>query len=229
MRSAQQLKDLGIPSWYHGHARYYERLFGNLGWNETQITEALKFGASFKGGSEADLVAQFKEVAAYHDAPDLDLAIDVGLGLRDSIAMDGVESLPPLAAAEPSFTSADDARLAAIREIARNDPQAYESNQTLQDEQLALLEARQAAGGKASPGNGSASAPPAGDRLAQIREMRRNDPDGYERNAALQTEELSLIEASLPKPNLPALGAGQLSQGPRTETHTPPMESAEAL
>jgi hypothetical protein len=37
-------------------------------------------------------------------------------------------------------------------------------------------------------------------RLAQIREMSRNDPDGYNRNPAIAAEELSLIEASLPTP-----------------------------
>src|SRR5450755_1449869 len=95
-RSAQQYKDLGIPTWYHEHARYYERLFGNIGWNDKQITEALKFGATYQGdGSEADVSQAFREQLATF-APDLDLALDAGLGLRDNIVMNGIEALPEL-------------------------------------------------------------------------------------------------------------------------------------
>jgi hypothetical protein len=197
MRTAEQYKQLGIPTWYHEHARYYERLFGNLGWNDKQITEALKFGATYQGdGSEADVSAKFKEFAAYIDAPDMDVSLDAALGLRDTISMEGLESLPDLGSASaPSFTASDEARLAEIRQTIRDDPTALDR---LQDEQLALLEARQAAGGKVSASTAAASAPPAGDRLAQIREMRRNDPQAYDSDRALQAEELSLIEASLP-------------------------------
>jgi hypothetical protein len=38
-----------------------------------------------------------------------------------------------------------------------------------------------------------------GSRLAEIRQLRRDDWHAYESNPALQREELALIEASLPK------------------------------
>lgn len=197
MRSASEYKQLGIATWHHDHARYFERLWTNLGWNEDQITEGLKFGANYKGdGSEEDISKQFKELAAVIEAPDIDMAIDVGLGLRDSINMNGLESLPPLPAVENSFTKDDEARLAEIRQTIRGDPSAYDG---LQAEQLTLLEAQQAAGGKVSTGKAVvASAAPSGDRLEQIREMRRNDPDAYNADKGLQAQELALIEASLP-------------------------------
>jgi hypothetical protein len=195
MRSAQQLKNMGVPTWYHAHARQYIRLFENVGWSDAQIDQAIKFGVNYRGDSEADLTRQFRDFAATIEAPELDLTIDAGLGVRDTIMSDGVEALPALPSTDSNFTSDDAARLAAIRQEIRNDPSALDR---LQDEQLALLEAQQAAGGKVSANPTDSPARPSGDRLAQIREMRRNDPDAYNYDHALQQEELGLIEASLP-------------------------------
>lgn len=196
MRSAQRLKDMGIPSWFHAHARNYERLFGNLGWNDNQIDHALRFGAKFEG-DEKQLVQQFTELAARIDAPDVDLSIDVGLGLRDMIEMGGVESLPPLPA-EP-FTNADEARLQEIRAISRNDPHAFDSNQALQDEQLRLLELREGSNVAPvrAPERVEAAPKQQRSRLEEIREYRRNNPTDWENNRAIQTEEMSLLEASV--------------------------------
>jgi hypothetical protein len=128
------------------------------------------------------------------------------MGVRDTIQSSGVESLPPLPA--PSFTRADADRLSEIRAISRTDPHASESNKALQQEELSLIEIQQASKGPAAPIQSrpaptsapSATPAPSTDRLAQIREMRRNDPSAYDRDSAVQAEELSLIEASLPPP-----------------------------
>lgn len=202
MRTATQLKALGVDSWFHQHANQYVRLLENAGWTDQQIDKAIEFGVNFKGGTEQELMQQFRELGEYHSAPELDLVTHAGMGVRDTIIASGVESLPPLPA--PSFTRDDADRLSEIRAISRNDPQGYESNQALQAEQLALLEAQQAAKGTAAPIQSkpapAATPAPATDRLSQIREMRRNDPNSYEQNAAIQAEELGLIQASLPTP-----------------------------
>lgn len=239
MRTAREYKELGIPTWYHSHAAYYERLFTNLGWNPDQITRALEFGAKFEG-DETQLVQQFKELAAYIDAPDLDLAIDAGLGLRDNININGIESLPALDVEADKFTDADAARLADIRAARRSDPDAYEANKAIQREELGLLELQQgSSGGKGKTISGDITAPREAqpsqpeakgnhwDRMAdgrpvpvnsleQIREFRRSNPDAYERNKSLQAEELKLIEASLPAPS----GEGSAATQPASEGTT---------
>lgn len=141
-RSAQQLKDLGVPSSYYEHARYFARLWGNLGWTAKQIDEGIKFGVSYNGnGSEEDVSDKFRWLAAHIGAPDPERALDAGLGLRDNIALNGLDALPEIPRAESSFTKADEARMAEIRAISRNDPQAYDSDRALQSEALALIEA----------------------------------------------------------------------------------------
>ena len=85
MLSNSQLKVLGVPAWHYETARAYENLFRSYGWNDKQISEATKFGANFNG-TEQELVAAFKFRAAYLDAPELEQAVDAGLGLRNMIA-----------------------------------------------------------------------------------------------------------------------------------------------
>jgi hypothetical protein len=202
MRTGTQLKALGVDSWFHQHANQYVRLLENAGWSDQQIDKAIKFGVNFKGGTEQELIQQFRESGEYISAPELDLVIDAGLGLRDTIQSSGVESLPPLKS--EAFTADHAARLAEIRQIARNDPRGFDSNRALQDQQLALLELQQAANGTVAPSQSKPApsatpAPPATDRLSQIREIARNDPQKYESDHALQQEQLALIEASIPK------------------------------
>jgi hypothetical protein len=142
MRTAQQLNALGVPSSYHKHARYFVRLWGNLGWTGKQIDEGIKFGVNYGGnGSEEDLSEKFRWFAAHIDAPVPERSLDAGLGLRDTIVMNGLEALPQLRGVSQPAVTDGSARLAQIREISRNDPNAYESNKALQREELSLIEA----------------------------------------------------------------------------------------
>jgi hypothetical protein len=210
MRTGAQLKALGVDSWFHQHANQYVRLLENAGWDDKQIDKAIEFGVNFKGGTEQDLMQQFRELGEYHGAPELDLVTHAAMGVRDTIMGDGVESLPPLKT--EAFTADHAARLAEIRQIARNDPQGFESNQALQAQQLALLELQQAGKGTVAPSQSkaapSAMPAPATDRLSQIREMRRNDPSAYDRDSTrLEAEEIGLIQASLPPPATVSAGS----------------------
>jgi hypothetical protein len=190
-----RLRALGISQRDIPAAKQYERLFERLGFSRSQIDQALVFGSSLKGSPE-DMVNQFEHFVQAKlgmSSQEAALASDVSLGLIDLANQGGgIESLPPI---EERHFGADDARrLEEIRTLRRNDPDKYEADKTLQLEELDLLEG--VGSGQASH-QADAPRPQGNDRLAQIREMRRNDPHSFDRNPALEAEELSLIEAQI--------------------------------
>jgi hypothetical protein len=204
MRAAVRYRSLGIPERFHTHAAHYERLWRNIGWDDKQIEEGLKFGVGYQGdGSEADITSRFQDLVTRIDAPDAELSLDVGFGLRDSLTLEGMDALPPLPA--DTFSAADERRLQEIRTINRNDPSSFDRDRALNDEYLSLLEAKEgdkpvavAPAASAERQSAQVEQKPQGDRLSQIREIARSDPRGYESNSALQQEQLQLIQASLP-------------------------------
>lgn len=148
MRTAAQLKALGIDSWFHAHTNHFVHLLEKAGWSDKQIDHAaIAVGLNFRGGTDAELMQAMREAGEYVNAPELSLVIDACMGLRDQIITSGVESLPALPKPE-AFTPAHAARTAQIRDISRTDPHAYNSSPAIQAEHLALIEA---------------SLPPAGD------------------------------------------------------------------
>jgi len=109
----------------------------------------------------------------------------------------------------PAPAGADnEKRLAEIRKISAEDPQAYDSDPALQAEHMDLIAAIQ--GSPAAPGATPAQSAGArardgaaaggGDRLEEIRRMNRENPDAYNADKALQAEHEQLIAASLPAP-----------------------------
>lgn len=208
-----RLKALGISNRDMMAAKQYERLFTNLGWSRNQIDQALVYGSQLRG-SPQDMADQFEHFAKAKlgmSSQEAATAVDVSLGLID-LANEGggLESLPPLP--ERHFGADDQRRLDEIRNLRRNDPNAYEEQRAqFELDEIELLEARGAAGGTgpspqaSRPGDrhyGDSAEVRQGslhqDRMQQIREMRRNDPDAYARNAAaFEREEIALIEQDI--------------------------------
>lgn len=210
MKAAERYKALGIPSWYHAHAGQYERMFRNMGWTERQVENALRFGATFNG-DEAALVREFRNFAAAEGITinDIDVATTVGMGMRDDINSNGVESLPALPAEGRTFTTSDEKRLAELRQICRNNPDGITKD--LQTEWTDLIEAQQASGGRVVADGAPKPASSSSTRSAEIRQICRDDPQRYDNSPDLQREWLGLIEADL------AVQSGTPSEAPQQQ------------
>lgn len=214
-----------VPPQWHAIAAHYVSVLDTAGVPEDKIDRLIQWGLNYSGpGEEAELLSAFRSQAARLGLADdvTAIAADQGLEAREKINSGKWQPEP----VQPDETSAI---LADIRRFRQQWPDDYNEDKAMQAAELALLAASM---GEKPPAHAALPAPvtDAEKRIQEIRQLRRDDWRAYESNPALQREELALIEATLPKsaPALPALGAGQLER-PRTETHTPPMESPEAL
>lgn len=177
-----------VPRDLHPIAKQFIRHWKGLGRTDDQIAQSLMFGVNYTGapdaiGDEFNTFATTKLGLAPEEAA---LMTNTSEDLRNHINTKGFEGLP----AEPVDevqSILDDIR--AYRRQWPNDvPKEMEA------EELRLLSAQI----DGTPVTTKPAAATAGaDRLAEIREGRRNDPHAWEGNKALQAEELSLIEASL--------------------------------
>jgi hypothetical protein len=193
-----RLRALGVPQSYLSHAAHFEQAFKNLGWTQSQIDHAVKWGVAYQGAPD-----QAGEAFEYFASNSLGVSSDdafnstnVALSLRDTINTDGVESLPAIY--RPRITMADSERMEEIRRIRREDPDLYNNDQSLQLEELGLIEASRAAPG-AGGGGPRPAINPQTSRLEEIRQMVRSDPDALTRNPGLEAEQISLISGTMPE------------------------------
>lgn len=115
----------------------------------------------------------------------------------------------PDADAKPD-TSKDAALAAEIRQYRKDYPDDFWADKSLQDELQALNERLSSLPAiEAKPAVAAAPVAVPANRLAEIRQLRRNDPLGYDSDRKMQAEELALITATLPAPEAsPALSSG---------------------
>lgn len=208
-----------VPPQWHSVAAHYVRVLDTAGVPADKIDHLIQWGLQYEGsGDESELLSAFRGQATRLGLEEhvTASAADMGLEARDKINSGKFTPEP----VQPDETSAI---LADIRAFRQQWPDAYEKDAEMQRTELALLSA--SLGEK--PSAQAALPAPASDGEARLREIRaiiRDDPDALTRNPALEREQIALIEASLPRVGSPAT-----LERARTETHTPPMESPEAL
>lgn len=188
---SERFRRLGVSEKWLPHAAHYAGVMQGLGMTRSQIDEAIRWGAAYSGPIE-DVRQHFDALCTRHHI-DTQLA-DFSESWHGQVLERGIENMPDVS--DPAPARADDERrLAEIREGIRNDPDSYESNVDLRDEHLAIIE-RLGVGEEKPPTEQTSATPtPNSNRLAQIRELRRSDPDAYDGNPALQREELALLSA----------------------------------
>jgi len=183
-----------VPPQWHSVAAHYVKLLDTAGVPADKIDGLIQWGLDYTGsGEETELLSAFRQQATRLGlAEDVTaIAADQGLEARERINS-GKWQPEPVQADETSSILAD------IRRYRQQWPQDYDNDAEMQAAELALL----SAGLGEKPAAGSVVPSPASDadmRLKEIRQLRRDDPHAWESNAALQAEELGLIEASLPK------------------------------
>jgi hypothetical protein len=183
-----------VPPQWHAIAAHYARVLDTAGVPADKIDHLIQWGLQYQGsGDEGDILSAFRNQAARIGLADetTALAADLGLEARETINS-GKFTPEPI---QPDDTTQ---LLADIRRYRQQWPQDYERDSEMQAAELALLSASM---GEKPPAQSALPAPvsDADMRLREIRQLRRDDWQAYESNKALQAEELSLIEASLPK------------------------------
>jgi hypothetical protein len=225
MTNPDKLARLGLKKEDAPYLVAFENFARQSGWDDRQIEHAVGWYVNnFKPGMSHDDL--FQSWADHADRTGLPTdRLEQATVWHDAVHEGGPEQYWP----EAPHPADDVKRLNDIRQIARNDPDRYDYDKALHDEEYDILARRSGedtfyAGVKdqqvaAKPTRGvtvgellGRSAPAAGaDRLAEIRELRRNDPDAYDGNAALHAEELSLIAAQQAAPAT-APGTGSTPQ-----------------
>lgn len=194
-----------VPPQWHAVATHYAKLLDTAGVPADKIDHLIAWGVDYSGsGQEAELLSAFRQQATRLGLEDhiTASAADLGLEAREQINS-GKWQPEPVAADDTTQLLAD------IRRFRQQWPQDYEADAEMRAAELALLSA--SLGEK--PAAGSIVPPPASNadmRLKEIRQLRRDDWQAYESNKALQAEELSLIEGSLP-PTAPIPTASEIA------------------
>jgi hypothetical protein len=229
MTNPDKLARLGLKREDAPYLVAFENFARQRGWDDRQIERAVGWYVNnFKPGMSPEDV--FQSWVDHADRTGLPTdRLEQATVWYDAVGEAGPEQFWP----EAPHPADDTKRLEEIRQIAREEPDRYDFDKNLHDEEFDILarrsgedtfyagvKGRQAA---AEPTRGvtvgellgrSASTTGA-DRLAEIRELRRNDPDAYDGNAALHAEELGLIAAqqAAPAASEPGASVGGAPQG----------------
>lgn len=185
-----------VPPEYHAIARHYVRQFELAGVPEDKIDRLIQWGVSYQGSNEeADLLAAFRAQASRLGLDDVTTATaaDLGLEAREQINS-GKWQPEPVALDETAQILAD------IRRYRQQWPGDYSQDKDMQAAELRLIDIQ--LGNAPAPVVAPKSEPgklvvQPGSRMAEIRQIMRDDPDRYNADRALQNEQLALIEAEI--------------------------------
>jgi hypothetical protein len=188
-----RLRALGVPESYIKHAQLFERQWRNHGWSQAMIDKSIQWAVNYSGSPDeaADSFQHFTHASLGIPSDDAFEASNWALSLRDEVDARGVEDFAPVPQA--SFGETERKRLEEIRQLRRDDPNAYtRAGRALELEELDLLEAQ----GTSHSGRPTETAQPVSPnvvRLEEIRAARRADPQSYESNKSVQAEEFRLL------------------------------------
>lgn len=184
---SDKLNSLGVPPEFHAHARHFAGVFKDLGWTQTQIDEAIRFGAAFNGKPE-DLLSQFDHFAEQHGVNRTN--VDLAASWHEQVNEKGIENMPSVDVPSAASSGKPDAQRRAEIEEDMRKPKAdskYWHDPSLRDEYAEILE--RAESGTLRTGN----AAPDATRKAEIESLMKSDRAAYHRTGADQ-EYLAILQ-----------------------------------
>ena len=209
-----RLESFGLGEHDGDLVRSFEHGARKAGWSQEQIDGAYGWyrdnASRFAGMSPDAMANSFLEHAAALKLPDVAVtaAFNWYSGTSERLERGEGPEVPPMPTPEQ-----DNARLAELQQLMRDDPKKYWGDPVVQLE-LYEINARKAdAGAPAQPSanNQAATQAPAG-RRAEIENMMKAEPDKYWGSPAIQAELRQLIggDQSMPgAPAAPVVGAAE--------------------
>lgn len=173
------------------YAQAFEAWARGAGWKQDAIDAAFGWYANAPlGASRDELANHFYERMSAAGLPTDE--IDLAVGWHGHVDQHGVGEI----SIDPRDAALEQ-QLEQFRDIRRRGEDLTPEQEAAERQ---LIDADLKGGAAHVP-----AASPTNSRLAEIREMRRNDPDAYDGNAALRAEELQLLSADMPStPAAPA-------------------------
>ncbi|WOH70653.1 hypothetical protein RX330_20360 [Bradyrhizobium sp. NDS-1] len=180
-----------VPKEWHSVATHYVKGLQRAGVPADKLDSLVQWGVAYQGpGDEEALLSSFRAQASRLglESHVTSLAADWGLEAREEINSGKWQP-------EPAPPSDNASLLADIRAYRQQWPDEYGQDKAMQEAELALIAAD--LGEKPPKVSGQLPTTPGAQRMMEIRQIMRDEPDRYNADKALQAEQLGLIEADL--------------------------------